>query len=78
VAIASLTPPQIAHWIEQDDTLKPEVGFDSSFKSFFSQLVISSLKPLTQIAQVDGVAIEDLSLSQVIAWFEQQAKARIE
>lgn len=76
--IARLNPQQITGWVEQDPTLQPENGFDSSFKGFFSQLVISSMKPLRQVAQEASVAIEDLTVSQVVGWFEQAAKARIE
>ena len=77
-AIADLEESQIIQWIANDPTLEPEAGFDNKFKVFFSRLVISSLRPLRQIAQENDVAIEALTLEQVIAWFEKEAKLRIE
>lgn len=77
-AVAELSPQQIADWVEQDPALHPERGFDEEFKVFFGRLVISSLKPLRQISQETGVAIEELTVAQVVNWFEKKAKARIQ
>jgi hypothetical protein len=77
-AIADLSAQQIADWVEQDPTLSPDKGFDEAFKVFFGRLVISSLKPLHQIATEANQPIETLTVSQVVAWFEQAAKRRIE
>jgi hypothetical protein len=77
-AIANLHPQHIEDWVYQDPTLQPENGFDSSFKGFFVRLVISALKPLKQMAAETGVAIEALTLQQVVSWFEKEAKLRIE
>jgi hypothetical protein len=76
--IADLNPQQITQWVEQDPSLRPEHGFDTSFKNFFSKLVISSLNPLTQIASEAEIAIEQLTVPQVVSWFEKVAKQRIE
>ncbi|HEY9645639.1 MAG TPA: hypothetical protein V6C88_04670 [Chroococcidiopsis sp.] len=77
-AIASLQPQQIADWIAQDPSLQPEKGFDSGFKSFFSQLVISAIRPLSQMSAANQRTIEDLTVQDVIVWFEKEAKRRIE
>ncbi|MDX2213459.1 MAG: hypothetical protein SFY66_09230 [Oculatellaceae cyanobacterium bins.114] len=77
-AIADLKPQQIATWMEQDQSLEPANGTDGNFKNFFVQLVLSSLKPLQQIALEADVAIEALTVSQVVRWFEKEAKIRIE
>lgn len=76
-AIADLSHQHIASWIEHNQALKP-TGADSNFEHFFAQLVISSLKPLKQIALEANTAIETLTVSQVVAWFEKEAKTRIE
>lgn len=76
--VAELSAQQIADWVEQDPALNPEHGFDQEFKVFFGRLVISSLKPLRQISQESGVAIEALTASQVVSWFEKAAKLRVE
>lgn len=78
IAIADLDESQILDWVAQDPTLSPEQGFDNSFKSFFARLVISSLRPLRQIAAEANVPIESLTLPQVVQWFEKEAKLRIE
>lgn len=78
VAINELTEQQIINWVEQDPALRPEAGFDTNFKGFFAKLVIASLKPLKQISQETKVAIEDLKVVQVVSWFEQQAKLRLD
>lgn len=78
VTINELTEQQIINWVEQDPALRPENGFDSGFKGFFTKLVLASLKPLRQISQEIEVAIEDLTVVQVVSWFEQQAKLRID
>lgn len=78
VPIEGLQSETITNWVEQDPTLQPEQGFDSNFKRFFSRLVISSLKPLKQIALENGMAIETLTPAHVITWFEKEAKTRID
>ncbi|MBW4538260.1 MAG: hypothetical protein KME43_03840 [Myxacorys chilensis ATA2-1-KO14] len=74
-AIANLNPNQIEDWIYQDESLQGAI--DNEFKRFFTQLVISSNKPLTLAAQDSGIAIENLTVPQVVAWFEKEAKSRL-
>lgn len=50
----------------------------SVHEKFLTRLTISSLKLLKHIAQETGVAVEDLTASQAIAWFEKDAKIRRE
>lgn len=82
VAIAQVSPEQITEWVEHDEALKtssvPGLETDDSFKTFFSRLVGSSLKPLHQISQETGTPLDQLSVQQVIQWFEKEAKERIE
>lgn len=75
--ISAITPAQIQAWVQQDTTLTQGVDIDAGFLQFFTQLVLSSLKPLTQMATSYGVAIAALDTSQVITWFEQEAKRRL-
>jgi hypothetical protein len=74
--IADLQTQQIAEWVANDPSLQQSV--DSNFKGFFTQLTIASLKPLHQSAAEAGVAIEGLTVPQVVAWFEKEAKRRLE
>jgi type II secretory pathway component PulK len=77
LAIENITAQQIADWIENDESLRQEAEANQSFGAFFTQLVLSSLKPLRQVAESAGKAIAELTPSQVIAWFEQEAKAKV-
>ena len=75
-AIADLSPEQIADWVANDPSLQS--GMDSNFKDFFTQLTISAIKPLQRSAADGGVTIEKLTIPQVVAWFEKEAKLRLE
>lgn len=75
-AIADLSSAQIEDWIYQDPSLQE--GIDRQFKHFFSRLVISSRKPLEQTAIETKTRIEELTIPQVVTWFEQQAKLKLD
>jgi type II secretory pathway component PulK len=74
ISVEQITPAQITDWIKQDQNIQQQLEVDSSFESFFTRLVLSSLKPLTQIAQSEEIPIEMLTVEQVIAGFEKQNK----
>jgi hypothetical protein len=65
-------------WIEKDEQIKEQLDLDSSFKDFFTRLVMASQRPLKQISAETGLPLEDLTLEQVVQWFEKQAKIRVE
>jgi len=77
VGIADLQPQQIEDWLRQDSSLQAQELADESFMDLFSRLLISSLTPLQKISQQENVEIEALTLSQIIAWFENQVKAAL-
>ncbi len=74
--IDALTSEQIEDWVYQDESLQE--GSDRQFKQFFSKLVSSALTPLRLVAQEAGTRIEDLAIPQVIAWFEKEARLRLD
>jgi hypothetical protein len=76
-SVESITPEQIEDWIAQDDAIQEAVDSDGSFLTFFSRIMLSSLKPLRQIAAETGTAIESLTVPQVVQWFEKEAKLRM-
>jgi hypothetical protein len=76
--VAAITHQQIVEWIEQDASLAQEAQANESFRNFLTQLVLSSLKPLRQVAIEAEQAIENLTVAQVIAWFEKDARIRLE
>jgi hypothetical protein len=50
----------------------------SSHEKFLTRLTISSQRLLKQIAQDNGVTIEELTHQQIIDWFEKDGKIRRE
>jgi folate-binding Fe-S cluster repair protein YgfZ len=76
--VSAISDQQIAAWVEQDPALKQTITPDASFEQFFIRLVLSSLQPLRQISQETNTAIDDLNIAQVVTWFEQRAKQRLE
>jgi hypothetical protein len=77
-AIEAITPQDVLSWIERDKTIQPDVDDREAFQMFFTQLVMSSLKPLQRIAaDEESGAIGNLTSTQVVQWFEQDAKLRM-
>lgn len=72
-AIEEITPEEVAQWVQKDEAIQQQIDLDANFTQFFSNLVVSSQKPLTQAAAQTQTAIADLTVEQVIAWFEQSA-----
>jgi hypothetical protein len=77
-AIEDISPQQVLAWVEEDENIQQQIEDKEAFQMFFTQLVMSSLKPLTRIATDEGEAIADLTIPQVIAWFEKDAKLRLD
>jgi hypothetical protein len=83
MAIADLQPHQIEDWVYQDPSLQQGLEMDQDgesarkFRQFFANLVISSTRPLTRAAQDLDVTVEQLTVPQVISWFEADAKKRL-
>lgn len=61
-----------------EESAKVDAALLSSPEKFLTRLTISSLKLLQHIAQDYGVAIEELTVQQIISWFEKDSKLRIE
>ncbi|MEG4491558.1 hypothetical protein [Microcoleus sp. D3_18_C4] len=76
--VAEVTNGQVMDWIKNDESIKGSLELDASFENFFTNLVIASLRPLRQIATESGGAIEQLTVKQVVAWFEKDGKIRRE
>lgn len=78
LTVEAVTNQQVANWIEKDESIKQEIEVDASFESFFTNLVISSLRPLKQISLETGESMDNLTVKQVVAWFEKDGKIRRE
>jgi hypothetical protein len=73
--IAELKPETIVRWVESDPTVQNST--DDNFRSFWAKLVLSARNPLNQAAQAAQTSLENLTVAQVIQWFEQEAKKQI-
>ncbi|ERT08195.1 hypothetical protein M595_1790 [Lyngbya aestuarii BL J] len=78
ISVEAVTAQQVSDWIKKDENIQQQLELDSNFELFFTRLVLSSLKPLKQIAQSEQQPIENLTLKQVVSWFEQESKIRQE
>jgi hypothetical protein len=65
-------------FLTREDSEKVDAALLASHEKFLTRLTLSSLELLRYIAKDEGVAIEDLTSEQVIAWFERDAKVRRE
>jgi hypothetical protein len=77
VAIADLQPQQITDWLRNDPQMQTSEHLDKTFTDWFSNLLTASLAPLGKIAQQNDVVIENLTIQQIIDWFEAQVKAAL-
>jgi hypothetical protein len=78
MALEAIGATELRWFLDADQAAQQAItqnGFaiDEPFKAFWSQIILSSLKPLHQAAAAEGVALEALSVGQIIAWFEAQA-----
>ncbi|NES79341.1 MULTISPECIES: hypothetical protein [Okeania] len=65
---------QITTWIQKDENIKEHLDVDANFETFFTRLVISSLRPLKEISQEFGVPLQDLTVQQVVKWYEKEGR----
>lgn len=67
---------QPSQFLTLEESAKVDAALLASNEKFLTRLTVSSLKLLKHIAKEKGVAVEDLTTEQVIAWFEQDGKIR--
>ncbi|MEO0378130.1 MAG: hypothetical protein AAF329_26735 [Cyanobacteria bacterium P01_A01_bin.17] len=75
--IADLSTSQIYNWVGEDPKMAATEGQGEEFVGWFANLLHSSLKPLQQIAEANETGIENLTLAQIIHWFEQKVKTTL-
>jgi uncharacterized metal-binding protein len=66
--------------LDFEDPIQDEVTTAnlSSHEKFLTRMVISSMQVLKAIAQTSNIHIENLSLTEIIAWTEAEAKTKLE
>ncbi|MFP4134375.1 MAG: hypothetical protein ACLFQP_09120 [Halothece sp.] len=65
-------------FLTKEESQEVDKALLSSPEKFLTRLTISSLRLLTTIAEQEGVAVEELTPEQIIAWFEKDGKIRRE
>ena len=75
-ALEEIPAEQVKTWIQKDESLKQNLDIDANFENFFTRLVIASLSPLKQIAQESALPLQDLTVQQVVKWFEKKGKIK--
>ena len=65
-------------FLSLEEAYQVDAALLASHEKFLTRITISSQKLLKHIAQEYGVAIEDLTTEQIIAWFEKDGKIRRE
>lgn len=78
IIIENIKPEQVQSWIENDANFQENLELDANFKNFFSQLILAALNPLKQAAQAENIPIKELTVKQLIQWFEQESKQNLE
>jgi len=73
-----MTEDSSIQFLTKEESLEVDKALLSSPEKFLTRLTISSLRLLKTIAQEEGVAVEELTPEQIIAWFEQDGKIRRE
>lgn len=67
-----------SNFLTPDESADVDKALLSSSEKFLTRLTISSQRLLKIIAEELETPIEELSHSQIIAWFEKDAKTRLE
>ncbi|NJK76858.1 MAG: hypothetical protein HC942_26385 [Microcoleus sp. SU_5_6] len=75
LSVTDVTNQQVMDWVKNDESIKGSIELDASFENFFTNLVLASLRPLKQIAVESEGAIEQLTVKQVVAWFEKMGRS---
>ena len=63
-------------YLSRVEALDVEVAKLSTHEKFLARITISSLRLLQQIAEEEGMKIEELTPSQIINWFERDAELK--
>ena len=74
LTLEQIPAEKVKTWVKNDENLKQNSDLDADFENFFTKLVMASLSPLKQIAQESAVALQDLTVPQVVKWFERKGK----
>jgi hypothetical protein len=63
-------------YLTHAEAVEVERALLSTHEKFLTRITISSLRMLQQIAEHEGVKVEDLTPAQIIKWFERDAELK--
>jgi hypothetical protein len=63
-------------YLTHAEAVEVERALLSTHEKFLTRITISSLRMLQQIAEHEGVKVEDLTPAQIIKWFERDAEVK--
>lgn len=72
IELEELQSGDIYTWIESDRQLQTEELNRPGFMVWYAQFLISSLEKLGDIAKTHQVAIQELTIDQIISWFQER------
>ncbi|CAD5983862.1 hypothetical protein PCC9214_05210 [Planktothrix tepida] len=78
IIIEDIKPEQVQNWVRNDSSFQENIEFDANFDSFFTQLLMASLNPLKKASEAENIPIQNLTVKQLIHWFEQESKQNLE
>lgn len=78
-----LSGQEIRDWLQQSETskaliLEQGLEWDEQFLTFWTQLIDSAQRSLITIAQSLEISWLELTIEQIVTWFEAEAKAKIQ
>jgi hypothetical protein len=77
ISVGELPKDAIAAWVAAQPQLHQDADQASSFADWYAQILDAARRPLAQIATAAGVPPENLTVSQIVTWFEAKAKAEL-
>jgi hypothetical protein len=69
-------PMNDTQYLTHAEAVEVEQALLSTHEKFLTRITISSLRMLQQIAEYEGVKVEDLTPQQIIKWFERDAELK--
>jgi len=77
-----LSAPEIRHWLQNSESskaliLEQGLEWDAQFLDFWTQLIDSAQRSLMTIAQSLEISWLDLTIEQIVTWFEAEAKRKV-
>ena len=75
----SISPSEIRQWLSESEASQQLVTaqgleWDDQFLDFWTQLIDSAQRSLREAAEAQSIPLAELSLDDIIHWFEQRSR----